>query len=94
MRTDIKRILFAIAVFSVLSITSHAQVRGPSETKKQAEAEIKSEQKKQKEKRRRYEKVADTEIAELEQKPKYKRITRKRERLLLKPVTVTKERKN
>ncbi len=94
MKTNIKRMWLAFILFSVLSVTAHAQVKGASETRKQAEKERRSEQKKEKEKRRRFEKVADYEIAQLEQKPKYKRTTRKKERVLLKPVIVSKERKN
>lgn len=94
MKTNIIKIWIAFIAFTIVSLVSQAQVKGPEETKKQAETEKKSEQKKEKERKRRYGKVADSEIAQLEQKPKYKRTVRKKERLLLKPVVVSKERKN
>ncbi|MFY9310126.1 MAG: hypothetical protein WAQ28_13855 [Bacteroidia bacterium] len=94
MKMNIIKMLIAYIAFTVVSTASQAQVKGPSETKKQAETEIQAEQKKEKAKKRRYEKIADVEIAQLEQKPKYKRTVKKKERLLLKPVIVSKERKN
>lgn len=93
MRTIVKKFWLTFTTLIVFSISAQAQVKGPSETKKQAETEIRTEQKREKERKRRSEKVASEEISELNTSPKYKKIVRKKEKQLLKPVVVTKERK-
>ncbi len=92
MKTIIQYFFMLLFVF-VLSISAKAQMVGPSETRKQAETAIKAEQKREKGRKKREERVASQEITQLDQQSKYKDVVRKKERLLLKPVFVSKERR-
>jgi hypothetical protein len=86
------RYLVALALSLTFS-AAKAQLKGPAETNKQADVEIQSERKHEKDRQKRDEKAAN-QISQLDQQPKYKKIVKKKERLLLKPIIVTKEHKH
>lgn len=94
MKTTVKKIWFTLIALFIISASAEAQIKGPSETRKQAEKEIYAEQKKAKARKARRDKAANQEISDLNTDPRYKKVVRKRERLLLKPIVVSKERKN